>query len=113
MSPKDRRRALQYWIATGLSVLIPISALLGEQSDVNVPMNAALLALLLLGVTALDLMHLHPWQEIGELACAAWLAASPFLWNYTSNVLTYCHVATGLLLALLVGTIFERTRRSE
>jgi hypothetical protein len=103
MNSKHRRRACQYWIATGLSVLIPVTALLGEQSNVSVPMNAALFSLLLLGVTSLELLNLHPWQEIGQLVCAAWLTVSPFVWNYSNDALAYCHVAIGLLLALLAG----------
>jgi len=68
-----RRRALQYWIAVALGLAIPITALLGESSNANVPMNAAALALVLMAVTALDLVDLHPWQELGEFGCAAWL----------------------------------------
>jgi hypothetical protein len=98
---ETRRRAVQYWIAIALGLVIPITALLGESSNANVPMNAAALALALMAVTALDPVDLHPWQELGEFGCAAWLIASPFLWEYSGDVLAYWHIMLGLLLALL------------
>lgn len=103
MKCRSHRRAVQYWIAIALSLFLPTSALLGESSNVDVPMNAAVLALFLLAITALGLADLHPWQEFGQLGCAAWLTASPFMWDYSGEALTYWHIAFGLLLALLAG----------
>jgi hypothetical protein len=97
------RRAVQYWVAIALGLVIPVTALLWEASNENVPMNGAVLALTLMAVTSLDLVDLHPWQELGQIGCAAWLAASPFLWEYSSYVLASCHIALALLLALLAA----------
>ena len=97
------RRAVQYWVAIAFGLMIPITGLLGEASNENVPMNGAVLALVLMAVTSLDLVDLHPWQELGQIGCATWLTASPFLWEYSSYALASCHIVLGLLLALLAA----------
>lgn len=42
---RSPRRAVQYWGVIALSLVTPAAALLGESSDVSIPMNATLLSL--------------------------------------------------------------------
>ena len=94
------RRPFQYWSVVVLSILIPSAALLGESSDVNVPMNATLLSLVLLASTVFELAHLHWWQDTSELLCAFWLIGSPFIFGYAeAGQLRYWHIVLGALLA--------------
>jgi len=99
---RSPRRAVQYWSVIALSLVIPAAALLGETSDVSIPMNATLLSLVLLGSTVFELAGLHRLQDISRLLGAIWLIASPFAFGYAdAGQLRYWHLASGALLALL------------
>jgi hypothetical protein len=96
------RRALQYWSIIALSIFIPVAALLGESSDLNVPMNAALLSLALLASTVFEFVCLHVWHDMSEFLCGLWLIASPFFFGYADDgQLRYWHVAAGAVLVFL------------
>ena len=96
------RRAFQYWSIVGLSIIIPAAALLGESSNVNVPMNATLLSLALLGSTVFELAGLHRWQDVSGLIGGIWLATSPWVFGYAdAGQLRFWHVGSGALLVLL------------
>ena len=96
------RRVFQHWSIIALGILIPAAALLGELSHIDVPMNAALLSLVLLGSTVFEVAGLHWCQDASEFACGAWLVVSPFAFGYANaGQLRYWHVASGALLMLL------------
>jgi hypothetical protein len=108
-SPQDwrARRAFQQWSIVALGILITAVALLGDSSDVNVPMNAALLSFVLLSSTGFELVGLHRWQDTCEFLCGIWSAASPFAFGYAeAGQLRYWHVASGALLMLLASFNF-------
>ena len=96
------RRAFQHWSIVVIGILIPAAALLGESVDINVPLNASLLSLVLLASTAFELMRLHRLQDASELICGIWLIGSPFAFGYNRDgQLRYWHIAAGTLLILL------------
>jgi SPW repeat len=102
MERRRVRRAFQHWSIIVLGILIPAAALLGESTDIDVPMNATLLSLVLLGSTVFEVAGLHRCQDVSEFVCGAWLVVSPFAFGYAdAGQLRYWHVASGALLMLL------------
>lgn len=101
------RRDFQQWSFVALGILITIAALLSESLDINVPMNAALLSLVLLSSTAFELVRLHRWQDGCGFLCGIWSVVSPFAFGYAeAGQLRYWHVASGALLMLLASFNF-------
>ena len=96
------RRSVQHWSIVVLGIFIPAAALLGESSDIAVPMNATLLSLILLGSTAFEFLRLPRWQDASEFICGVWLIGSPFAFGYDRvGQLRYWHIASGVLLIVL------------
>ena len=105
------RRNFQHWSIVVLGILIPAAALIGESSDIDVPMNATLLSLVLLGSTAFEMLRLHRWQDAIEFICGVWLIGSPFVLGYDRvGQLRYWHIASGTLLILLAVFNFWKDR---
>lgn len=112
------RRAFQHWSIITVAIVITAAALMGEASDVDVAMNAALLSLVLLVSTAFELVGLHFCQDTSELLCGVWIAGSPFVLGYAyTGQLRYWHFASGALLVLLATFNLckdcERVRRNR
>ena len=69
------RRAIQHWSIVAFGLLIPAAAFLADPSDIDIPMNATLLSLVLLSSTAFELVRLYAWQDASALLCGLWSAA--------------------------------------
>jgi hypothetical protein len=103
---KDRdwqlRRTFQHWSIIVVALAITAVALMGNASDYDVLMNAAIVSLALLVSTAFELVGLHFWQDASVLLCGLWIAASPYALGYAEvGELRYWHVALGAALLLL------------
>jgi SPW repeat len=65
-------------------------------------MNAALLSFVLLSSTGFEMAGLHLWQDVSELLCGLWIAASPFVWGYANAGPVRCwHFVLGGALVFL------------
>ena len=92
---------MQYWTMIALSLVIPATTLLNDGSNIDVPMNAALVSLGLLTFAALALFDLYPWQDLGQLACGTWLMGSSLMLSYSTGGLRYVHFGLGAMPVLL------------
>lgn len=108
------RRAFQHWSIVAFGILIPAAALLGDSSDIDVPMNATLLSLVLLSSTAFELVRLHVWQDTSALLCGLWSTVSPFAFGYAdAGQLRYWHVTFGAMLMLLASFNLWKSSRAR
>ena len=100
-----KHRTWEDWLAVGLGLLVGATPwLAGETSDENVVLNAAQIGLLILGLAAFGLVGPNRWEEIGQLACGTWLAASPFVFAYSdAGQLGIWHIALGMVLVFLAS----------
>ena len=98
------RRAIQHWSIVAFGLLIPAAAFLADPSDIDIPMNATLLSLVLLSSTAFELVRLYAWQDASALLCGLWSAVSPFAFGYGgAGQLRYWHATFGAMLMLLAS----------
>jgi hypothetical protein len=95
------RRSAQYWGNIGLSLAIPVSALLGEDGNEAVVTNAAVVSLCLLGFGAFSLFDRYGVQDVGQVLCGSWLAVSSFWLNYSDGELRHAHFLLGVIPAVL------------
>jgi hypothetical protein len=96
-------RTWEDWLGIVLAVLIGLSPwLVGEQEHSTIMWNTTLIALLMLVLATFELVDLHRWEEVGEIACGLWLIASPFTFGYAeAGMLRYWHFALGAIVVLL------------
>jgi hypothetical protein len=92
----------QYWSVLGFSLSIAMTTCLDESPGQSGALNAAIVALLLMGGAGLELVGLHHLMNLAQTAAALWLATSPFALGYGGiGQIGYWHMILGLLLALL------------
>jgi hypothetical protein len=84
-----------------------------EPSVPAVVLNSALIGLAVLMLAQLELVHWRRWEEIAQLACGLWLAASPFFFDYAhQDHLRFWHWALGgAVVALAVLELWQDRRR--
>jgi SPW repeat len=99
----DVHRTWEDWSGILLGVLVGLSPwLVGQEGDQSVMWNAMLVGVLVLSLAALELVDLHRWEEVGEIACGAWLIASPYIFGYANaGALRYAHFGLGAVIVLL------------
>ena len=112
MPAASLRHSINYWSVIALSVLIPIAALLGEGSDIAVPMNAAVLSLALLASSTFAFVNLHLLHDVSQFLCGLWLTASPVMYHYADKgQLRFWHGAAGIVIMFLAILNFRKDRR--
>jgi len=96
-------RTWQDWLGMGVAVLIGLSPWLADQQmNQAVMLNAVFVGAVALVLAELEIVNLRRWQEIGEILCGLWLAASPFVLGYAdAGDLRYWHFALGAGVVLL------------
>ena len=101
----DVHRTWEDWLGIVLGVAIVISPwVAGQQDDQAVMWNAMLVGVLVLALAAVELVDLHRWEEIGEIACGLWLIASPYIFGFAgAGTLQYWHFGLGAVVALLAA----------
>jgi hypothetical protein len=69
-------------------------------------LNSGLTGLAVLTLSQLELVRIHWWKEIAQLACGLWLSASPFIFHYAhQDHLRLWHWALGTMISILA--LFE------
>ena len=98
-----KHRTWEDWVGIGLGVLIGMTPwFAAETENQGVVLNAMAVGLVVLALAAFEFVDLRRWEEVAELACGSWLAASPFVYDYASGgQLRSWHIASGVLVALL------------
>ena len=98
-----KHRTWQDWLGVALGISAGASPwAVGETSDEAVVLNAAQVGLLILGLAAFELVDLHRWEEMAQLACGTWLSVSPFVLGYADGGnLRHWHFVLGALVVLL------------
>jgi hypothetical protein len=101
----DVHRTWEDWAGILLGGSIGLSPLLlGEQDDQSVMWNAMLVGVLVLSLAAVELVDLHRWEEVGEIACGVWLIASPYIFGYAgTGTLQFWHFGLGAVVVLLAA----------
>ena len=96
-------RRWEDWLGAGLGLLVGVTPwLAGETSDENLVLHTAQLGMLILGLSVFGLVQPSRWEEIGQLACGLWLAASPAMLAYAdAGNLADWHLALGLVVMVL------------
>ena len=99
----DVHRTWEDWVGILLGVSIGLSPwLAGQEDNQTVMWNAMLIGALVLSLAAVELVDLHRWEEIGEIACGLWLIASPYIFGYAgTGMLQYWHFGLGAVVVLL------------
>jgi len=99
-------RTWEDWVGILIGALIVLSpSFAGQADDPSVMLNAGLIGVLVLSLAAVELVDLHRWEEIGEIACGLWLIASPYIFGYAgTGMLQYWHFALGAVVVLLATT---------
>jgi hypothetical protein len=98
-----QHREWEDWAGIGLGILIGLTPwLAGELQSEVVTLNATLIGVLVLALAAFEFVDLRRWEEVAELACGAWLAASPLVLGYAwAGQLRFWHFALGAVVAVL------------
>jgi hypothetical protein len=98
-------RTWEDWAGIVLGVLIGLSPWLAGMQDLQAAsLNAAAVGLLVLVLSAFELVDLHRSEEVGEIALGLWLIASPFVFGYADGgALMIWHVALGALVVVLAA----------
>jgi hypothetical protein len=103
----DIHRTWEDWAAMVLGVVIALSPWPGQPTSVvvfvtDIMWNATLVGILVCALGAVELVDLHRWEQVGEIACGAWLIASPYIFGYAgAGMLQYWHFGLGAAVALL------------
>ncbi len=94
-------RSWEDYLSAGFGVLAVLSpTVLAEHATTAMIVNAGAVGVLIVALAVLELMSLERWEELLEMACGAWLAASPFLFGYGGTLRTL-HVVLGAAVAVL------------
>ena len=101
----DKHRTWEDWLGMVLGVVIGLSPWLSGQQDNNlINWNAILLGAFVLVLAELELVGLQRWQEFADIACGAWLMASPFIFGYAgAGPLRVWHYILGAIVVLLAA----------
>lgn len=98
-------RTWEDWTGIALGVLIGLSPwFAGVQDFQAAAWNAVAVGVLVLVLSAFELVDLHRSEEVGEIALGLWLIASPFTFGYADGgALMVWHFALGAVVALLAA----------
>jgi hypothetical protein len=98
-------RTWEDWAGIALGVLIGLSPWFAGMQDVQAATwNAVAVGLLVLVLSAFELVDLHRSEEVGEIALGLWLIASPFTFGYADGgALMIWHFALGALVVVLAA----------
>jgi SPW repeat len=98
-------RTWEDWIGILVGVLIGLSPwFAGQEDNQLVVLNALIIGVLVLSLAAFELVDLHRWEEVGEIACGLWLIASPYIFGYAgTGTLQYWHFGLGAVVVLLAA----------
>lgn len=96
-------RTWEDYVGIALGVLIGVTPqIAGETTNPAVLLNAAAVGILVLVLASLELVYLRRSEETIELACGAWLVASPFVLGYAqAGQLRWWHFFLGALVMIL------------
>jgi len=88
-----------------LGLTIGLTPWLYEEASVPVVVgNSTLTGLAVLMLAQLEIVHLRRWEEVAQLACGAWLIASPFIFDYAhQHHLRIWHWSLGGIVVLLAA----------
>ena len=88
-----------------LGVLIMLTAwIVADAGGQAIASNAVIVGILVLALGASEFLDLRRWEEWLELACGAWLIASPFILGYAdAGALRYMHFVLGAFVVLLAA----------
>ena len=98
-------RTWEDWVGILVGVSIGLSPLFAGQEDNQLVMlNAIVIGVLVVSLAAFELVDLHRWEEVGEIACGLWLIASPYIFGYAgTGTLQYWHFGLGAVVVLLAA----------
>ena len=99
-----------------LGLTIGLSPWLYDERPVPaVLLNSGLTGLAVLMLAQLELVRLHRWEEIAQLACGLGLFASPFIFDYAhQDHLRFWHWALGAVVsALALFELWQDWNRSD
>lgn len=98
-------RTWEDWVGILVGVSIGLSPLFAGQEDNQLVMlNAIIIGVLVVSLAAFELVDLHRWEEVGEIACGLWLIASPYIFGYAgTGTLQYWHFGLGAVVVLLAA----------
>lgn len=92
----------QFWVVLGLGLAIAMTTTLDHSPSQCSSLNAALVGLLLVFASGLELAGLRHWMDMAQTSLGLWLAVSPLALTYTGTAyIAFAHVILGLVLALL------------
>lgn len=111
----DTHRTWEDWAGIALGTAVIVSPLLFDRS---VPdralLNTMTVGVLVVALSALELVDLRRWQEWLLLALGAWLVASPWIFGYApdGSPATW-HMVLGLVVMTLASLEFWQDRTAS
>jgi hypothetical protein len=95
--------------------LVASPLLLGYSARVDATLTSVMIGAILVPTTYLALARPARWEEYFNLALAACLISSPFIFGFTSiTVATVNFIATGIVLALIcVLALFQQSKLQD
>ncbi len=104
------------WLGMGVGILIGFTPwLVVGAMDEAVVLNTVLIGVLVLALSAFELVQLRRWEELAEIACGVWLISLPSIYGYAqSGDLRYWHFGLGgLVIALAVIELWHDWRATD
>jgi hypothetical protein len=99
----SEHRRWEDFLSAAIGVLIILSpAFASSDATTAVFISAGLTGVLVCALALLELMLIQRWEEFIELACGAWMIASPFVLEYVGALRSW-HIVLGALVMLLAG----------
>jgi hypothetical protein len=100
----DVHRTWEDYAGMILGVLIGLSPwLAGGQENLLAMGNAVAVGVMVFALAAFELVDLNRSEEVGEIALALWLIASPFILRYVESQLAIWHFILGVVVVLLAA----------
>lgn len=108
-----QHRSWEDFCSAGLGVLVVLSTgLAGQDVGTAVAVSTGLTGVLIVMIALLELMEFQRWEEVAELVCGAWLAASPFVFGYGGALrLSHVVLAAAVIVLALLELWQDRNRR--
>lgn len=99
----DAHRSWEDWLGMLVGVLIGLSPWLsGQMGSQAMMFNAIVVGAMVFVLGELEAADLHRWQEGSEIVLGSWLAASPFIFGYSTNgTLRFWHFVLGTIVVTL------------
>ena len=108
-----KHRSWEDFCSAGLGVLIVLSpSLFGTDVGGAIAISAGLTGVLITMIALLEVMSLQRWEELLELVCGLWVAASPLVFGYGSALrISHFALGAGVVLLALLELWQDRNRR--